>query len=203
MESIEVVAQTFDGPNKFGRRNPGFGRQSAFSPAYKTLTAPRAHITPQKSVDHDSVAPHTVISPNWAAASAGAPPIQSRPKPGLHCAVLDASDDVVCLAERREPPRRAPGSTRGRWADAGLRVAAAAAPRPGQCIHRCWNRCRGCPGSPARCPAPGLAYTPRWRGLAPHPWGTGLPAQACWSLVRRRRRPPGRPRSRPRIPRQE
>ena len=27
----------------------------------------------------------------------------SCPKPGLHCAVLDASDDVVCLAERREP----------------------------------------------------------------------------------------------------
>jgi hypothetical protein len=27
----------------------------------------------------------------------------SSPKPGLHYAVLDASDDVVCLAERREP----------------------------------------------------------------------------------------------------
>ena len=48
-------------------------------------------------------------------------------------------------------------------------VAAVAAPRPGQCIHRCFDRCRGHPGSPARRPAPGRAYTSRWRGLAPHP----------------------------------
>ena len=50
--------------------------------------------------------------------------------------------------------------------------------------------------------APGLAYTPRWRGLAPHRWSIGLPVQACWSLVRRRSRPPGRPRPRPRMQRQ-
>ena len=125
------------------------------------------------------------------------------PKPGPHYAVLDASDDVVRLAKHREPltARRAPGSTRGLGASGGMRdgLAAAAAPRPGQCIHRCFDRCRGYPGPPARCPQPGLAYRPRWRGHAPHPWGTGLPVQACWSLVRRRRRPPGRPRSRPRI----
>ena len=72
--------------------------------------------------------------------------------------------------------------------------------RPRQCIRRCSDRCTGCPGSPASCPPPGLAYTPRWRVLAPHRWGTRLPVQACWSLVRRRRRPPVRPRSRPRIP---
>ena len=30
-------------------------------------------------------------------------PKQSLPKPGLHYAVLDASDDVVRLAEHREP----------------------------------------------------------------------------------------------------
>ena len=32
-----------------------------------------------------------------------ASPKRSFPKPGLHYAVLDASDDVVRLAERREP----------------------------------------------------------------------------------------------------
>jgi hypothetical protein len=32
-----------------------------------------------------------------------ASPKQSLRKPGLHYAVFDASDDVVCLAERREP----------------------------------------------------------------------------------------------------
>jgi hypothetical protein len=53
MEAIEVVAETFDGPNKFGGRNLGFGRQSAFSPGNGTLAAPQARITPEKSVDHD------------------------------------------------------------------------------------------------------------------------------------------------------
>ena len=79
---------------------------------------------------------------------------------------------------------------------------AAAAPRPSQCTHQCCDRCRGYPESPARCPPLGLAYTSRWRGLASRPWGTGLPVQACWSLVRRRRQSRALPRWRPRIHRQ-
>ena len=51
MESIEVVAETFDGSGQFGGRNLGFGGHCVFFLRYDGA-ASRPRITPDRSVEH-------------------------------------------------------------------------------------------------------------------------------------------------------
>ena len=95
MESIEVVAQTFDGSGQFGGRNPGFGGHCCLLPPAR----PAAAYHPRRSVEHHD---HTRIgwlaSPNWAAVL-----------PTVHH--LDGhSTRCRCPGWRCRPlPRRSPG----------------------------------------------------------------------------------------------